>query len=94
MKKRTVLMVALLLAAGLAAAWMIYSGNSGSAFCEHPVGPDLTTKPRSAKPDGLDAASNVVCEHPTSFRQTANKAPANLGTANQAGPSAPTGQQR
>jgi hypothetical protein len=62
MKKRTVLIIALLLAAGLGAAWMIYSGSSGSAFCEHPVNPDPAIKQRPAKPDGLEAATNVVCE--------------------------------
>jgi len=73
---------------------MIYSGSSGSAFCEHPVNPDPAIKQRPAKPDGLEAATNVVCEHPTRFRQTANKEPLNPGTTNQAGPSAPTGQQK
>jgi len=83
MKRRTILIIALLLVTGLSSAFIIfYISNSGSAFCEHPIGPNQSAKVRLGEGDHSESTSNLLCEHPTSIHHPSNQHPIQLENTN------------
>jgi hypothetical protein len=87
MKKRMVILLALLLAVALTGAVAFYRSNSDSAsgenstgttLCEHPTSPAVASPPPADK----SSSNGAFCEHPTGTRPRANAAPAQLQNTN------------
>jgi hypothetical protein len=74
MKKRTGLIIALLLVIGLSLASLVFylSNSSSSAFCEHPISPSHG-KVRFGLGDRSESTSNII-----SIRQPTNQQPNQL----------------